>query len=261
MQNENNGRTKALVTGAARGIGRAVALELARDGYDVAVVDTDFAGFREFEDEQTDNVVAELAAAGARVIHAETSTTDAESVERLVARIVDEWGRLDALVCNAGGGSGPFDGNRASAIDLDELDAVLRRNLHGTITTVRAALPALVRGTDPAIVTMGSVTGVRPSEQGTYAHYGITKAAVMHYTRYLAKDLAPQGIRANCIAPGPIATARLRQRAREVSERDTARAEEILRSVGTEAEVARLARYLASPESRGMSGQIVHLHS
>ena len=253
-------RRTALVTGAGRGIGRAIALELARDDYDVAVVDADFTGFREFDDDQTRTVMAELDAMAVKVIHAETPTTDVPAMDRLGARILEEWGGLDAVVCNAGGGSGPLDGNRASAIDLDELDAVLRRNLHGTVVTVRAALPALARSGDAAVVTMGSVTGVTANERGSYAHYGITKAAVMHYTRYLAKDLAPQGIRANCIAPGPIATARLRHRAGEIAERDADRARDVLARVGTEESVARLARYLASPESRGMSGQIVHLH-
>ncbi len=65
--------------------------------------------------------------------------------------------------------------NRASAIDLADLDDVLRRNLHGTIITVGAALPALRRATDPSIVTMGSITGVEAKPTGTYAHYGITK--------------------------------------------------------------------------------------
>ncbi|MFB7999278.1 SDR family NAD(P)-dependent oxidoreductase [Streptomyces sp. NPDC056002] len=261
MQEPQSSRRTALVTGAARGLGRAIALELAHDGYDVAVLDVDFDGYREYEDDQTQTVMAELEAAGAKVISSQASTTGTAAMEDVVARITKEWGSLNALVCNAGGGSGPLDGNRGASIDLEQLDEVMRRNLYGTITTVQAALPALLRADRPAIVTMGSVTGVKPNEAGSYAHYGVTKAAVMHYTRYLATDLASQGVRANCIAPGRIATGRLRMRAQEIAARDVRRAEELMAGVGTEQDVARAVRFLASPDSQYMSGQIVHLYS
>ncbi|MFI8792092.1 SDR family NAD(P)-dependent oxidoreductase [Streptomyces sp. NPDC055105] len=261
MQDEDNRSTRrtTLVTGAARGLGRAIALELARDGHDVAVVDIDFDGFREFDDEQNETVTAELKAMGARVIEARASTTDMAAMEAVVARITEEWGGLNAVVCNAGGGSGALDGNRGAAIDLDHLDEVMRRNLYGTIATVQAALPAMADADRPAVVTMGSVTGVKPNEGATYAHYGVSKAAVMHYTRYLATDLAPRGIRANCVAPGIISTGRLRKRAAEVGERDPQRAEQLLTGIGTEADVAHAVRYLATPQSQFMSGQILRL--
>ncbi|WP_404314823.1 SDR family NAD(P)-dependent oxidoreductase [Prescottella equi] len=248
------------MTGAARGIGRAIALELARDGHDVAVVDIDFDGYREFADGQSQSVVGELEELGARVISAQVETVDAEGMARVAEQVRAQWGGLNALVCNAGGGSGPLDGNRGSDIDLAQLDEVMRGNLHGTITTVQTALPALAGADRPAIVTMGSVTGVELTENATYAHYGITKAAVVHYTRYLAKDLAAQGIRANCVAPGPIATGRLRLRAAEVATHDPQRGADLLERVGTEEEVAHLARYLATPQSQSMSGQTIRLY-
>ncbi|MFC4784009.1 SDR family NAD(P)-dependent oxidoreductase [Nocardioides sp. MAHUQ-72] len=244
----------ALVTGAARGLGRQIAVSLAKEGYAVAVVDTDFDGYREF-DEADCSVVEELERCGVPTIAVEASTTDVTAMTGLGARIAEEWSALDALVCNAGGGSGAFDANNAADIDLDALDDVLRRNLHGTITTVQAALPALRRATAPAIVTMGSVTGVVANPRGTYAHYAVTKAAVMHYTRCLANDLAPEGIRVNCVAPGIIATGRARMRLSEQPERERG----VLRKIGTPEEVASAVCYLVSPDTAHMSGQVLQL--
>jgi 3-oxoacyl-[acyl-carrier protein] reductase len=246
--------TTALVTGAARGIGRQIALSLAREGYAVAVVDTDFDGYRAFG-EAAGSVLDELSEIGVPTIALEASTTDVEAMNAFGERILREWSQLDAVVCNAGGGSGGLAENTAATIDLEALDDVLRRNLHGTITTVQACLPALREATDPAIVTMGSVTGAIANSQGTYAHYGITKAAVMHYTRYLANELAAEGIRVNCVAPGLISTGRLRKRLSEQPERE----KEIADSLGTPEEVAEAVRYLVSPATTHMSGQVLQL--
>lgn len=244
----------ALVTGAARGIGRQIALTLAREGYDVAVLDTDFDGYREF-DEATGSVVAELRTIGVKTIAVQASTTDVEALNAFGAQVLQEWSHLDALVCNAGGGSGGFAENTAATIDLAALDDVLQRNLHGTIATVQALLPALRAATNPAIVTMGSLTGVVASPQGSYAHYGITKAAIMHYTRYLANELTPEGIRVNCVAPGLIATGRLKVRLSEQPEREAA----FEGKLGTPEEVAEAVRYLVCPATTHMSGQVLQL--
>lgn len=246
-----------LVTGAARGIGRQIAVDFARDGYSVAVVDADFEGFREFaSDEEARSVLAELKEIGVPLLSAQTSTTDARAMQDLVSQIASEWGALGAVVCNAGGGSGPLVGNRASAIDLDQLDDVMRRNLFGTIITVTAALPALKQARGASIVTMGSVTGVEANPKGAYAHYGVTKAAVMHYTRYLANDLAADGIRVNCVAPGPIATGRARHRIRERSPGDQ---EQLLANLGMPSDVADAVRFLVSPAASNISGQTINL--
>lgn len=246
--------TTALVTGAARGLGRQIAVTLAHAGYAVAVVDTDFDGYRTFGEAST-SVVDELREIGVPTLAVEASTTDVAAMNALGARILREWSQLDALVCNAGGGNGGFAENTAATIDLTALDDVLHRNLHGTIATVQAALPALRKATRPAIVTMGSLTGVVPSAEGSYAHYGITKAAVMHYTRYLANELAPEGIRVNCVAPGLISTGRLKMRLSEQPERERA----FEGKLGTPEEVAEAVRYLVSPATAHMSGQVLQL--
>ncbi len=242
------------MTGAARGLGREIALDLGRHGYAVAVVDVDFDGCREYG-EANRSVIEELAAAGVPVLATQASTTDAPAMQELLARIDAEWRTLDALVCNAGGGSGRFDENRASDIDFDALDLVLQRNLYGTIATVKTALPSLRRASDAAIVTMGSATGVLVNPAGSYAHYGVAKAAVMHYTRYLANDLASDGIRVNCLAPGIIATGRARLRLQEGATEDRP----LLTPIGTPQDVAAAVRYLISPASSFVSGQVLQL--
>lgn len=243
---------RVLVTGAARGIGRAIAVHLGDLGYRVAVLDANFLSFREFNDEGS-TVADELSAAGVPVLFAETRTTDVAAMECFVERIVQEWGGLDAVVCNAGGGSGRFDENRASQIDLEMLNDVFQRNLVGTITTIQTSLAALRNGAHPAIVTMGSATGVLVSPTGSYAHYGLTKAAIMHYTRYLAQDLAAEGIRVNCVAPGIIATGRAKLRLGE----DPSRA--LLTPVGDPADVAAAVAYFIAPGSAYVSGQQLNL--
>jgi len=251
-------RPVALITGAARGIGRTIALTFADNNYDIAMLDISFDGYKDFPDDQNKDVRDELTARGCTVESAEASTTDTIAMTDLVSRAVRRWGRIDAVICNAGGGSGPLEGNRASDIDLAALTDVLQRNLYGTITTVTAALPALTASPHPSIVTMSSLNGVEPTDNGRYAHYGIAKAAVAHYTRYLARDLSDRGIRANCIAPGVIETGRLLQRMEESPGAHAALAQS-LGSFGTARDVAELALYLASPISRYVNGQVIRI--
>ena len=135
--------------------------------------------------------------------------TDHEAVDAMVARVVQEWGRVDVLVANAGGGRGrPMD-TKASTLDPALLQLVVGMNLFGTVYTVNAVAPVMKEQRSGKIITVSSVAGMAPSADGGYAHYGAAKAAIAHYTRYLAQDLGPFGITANCIAPGVIATGRI----------------------------------------------------
>ena len=139
---------------------------------------------------------------------APTSAT-ADAVQAAVDRIVAAWGRLDIAVCNAGGGLGTPAESKASTMDLAQFDAVLRRNLYGTVHTCTAVAPTMKAQGSGKIITVSSQAGRRASGDGGYAHYGTAKAAIIMYTKYLAQDLGPHGIQVNCIAPGFIGTGRL----------------------------------------------------
>src|SRR5947209_8149401 len=130
---------------------------------------------------------------------------------RQPARIQRGEGSMGKLDGKAGGGRGRPVDTKASALDPALLQLVTAMNLFGTVYTVNAVAPAMKRQGAGKIVTVSSIAGTGPSVDGGYAHYGAAKAAIAHYTRYLAQDLGPFGITANCIAPGVIATGRIMQ--------------------------------------------------
>jgi 3-oxoacyl-[acyl-carrier protein] reductase len=203
----------AIVTGAARGLGRAYAKRLAGLGAKVAVADLNLRSYEEFEaeakDMTADSTVAEIESAGGIALGIEVDVRDREAVDAMVAQVVQEWGRVDVLVANAGGGRGrPMD-TKASTLDPALLQLVTEMNLFGTVYSCNAVAPVMKQQRSGKIITVSSIAGIAPSADGGYADYGAAKAAIAHYTRYLAQDLGPFGITANCIAPGVIATGRI----------------------------------------------------
>ena len=181
----------AIVTGAARGLGRAYAKRLAGLGATVAVTDINLCSFEEFaaeaEDMTADSTVAEIESSGGAAIGVEVDVTDCEQVEAMVARVVEQWGRVDVLVANAGGGRGRPVDTKASTLDPALLQLVIAMNLFGTVYTCNAVAPIMKRQRSGKIITVSSVAGTGPSIDGGYAHYGAAKAAIAHYTRYLAQ--------------------------------------------------------------------------
>jgi 3-oxoacyl-[acyl-carrier protein] reductase len=250
----------ALVTGGGRGLGRAYALQLAAMGADVAVLDVDVQSYRDFEGESAlmtaESTAREVEALGRRSLEFAADVGDFDAVQVAVDRIVAEWGRLDIAVCNAGGGIGTPAESKASTMDLAQFDAVLRRNLYGTVHTCRAVAPTMKAQGAGKIITVSSQAGRRASGDGGYAHYGTAKAAIIMYTKYLAQDLGPHGIQVNCIAPGYIATGRL------MPMFERAGAERLARSVasrrlGTPDDCARVVGFLASAESDYVTGTVI----
>ncbi|MET0580199.1 MAG: SDR family NAD(P)-dependent oxidoreductase, partial [Ilumatobacteraceae bacterium] len=234
-------------------------LHLAELGADVAVLDVDMHSFRDFaaEAEQmtAGSVGEEVRALGRRSIELEADVSDAGTVEAAVARVRDEWDRIDVLVCNAGGGMGRPRDSRASSMDLDAFDAVVRRNLYGTVHTCTSVAPIMKEHGSGRIITVASGAGLRPSKDGGYAHYGVAKAGVVMYTRYLAQDLGRFGITANCIAPGFIGTGRLMEGFGD-NEEVIARGVP-LRRIGRTEDCASVVGFLAGPGAAYITGTVI----
>jgi NAD(P)-dependent dehydrogenase (short-subunit alcohol dehydrogenase family) len=184
-------------------------LRLARLGADVAVVDVDLDGAAKFNETLTAaSVTAEIEALGRRSIGVQADLGDRAAATDMVGRTVDAFGRIDILVNNAGGLITPVDRSQASVVPDDDIRLIVDANLLSTIYCCQAAVP-FMRRQGGSIVNIASTAATSTYVNGVMAHYAMAKAAVLHYTRHLAAELGAAGIRANCIAPGIIFSARV----------------------------------------------------
>ena len=182
----------ALVTGGDSGIGRSVAVLFAREGADVAIVYLS-------EDEDAEETRRAVEAEGRRALLIPGDVTDSEFCREAVESTVQEFGKLDILVNNAA-----FQEHAASIEDIsdEQLERTFRTNIFGYFYMARAALPHLGEGA--SIINTGSVTGLEGSKQ--LLDYSSTKGAIHAFTKSLAQNVVDQGIRVNCVAPGPVWT-------------------------------------------------------
>lgn len=257
----------ALITGAGgeRGIGRAIATRLAREGADVVVNDIVGAPYTETSNWRgVHSVVAEIEAMGRKGLAVLADVSDAEQVDRMVQQALNHFGRIDILVTNAGSRPGP---DRVPVVELEEdaWDTVYRTNVKGTFLCCRAVARHLIaRGGGGKIITLSSTAGKRGVAR--FAAYCASKFAVIGFTQSLAHELAPYRINVNAICPGTVDTERTGFIAaalapegvtaaehRERLIRDAA-AQTPLGRVAESADVARVAAFLASAESDYLTG-------
>ncbi len=248
----------ALITGGARGLGRAYALRLAELGASVAIVDKSLTSYTEFAAEQrlmtAGTTVDEIRKLGVESHGIEADVGDPTAVASAVRQVEQRWGRIDVLICNAGGSI--YRRIHASDLDLDDMHEVLRRNLLGTMYTCLAAAPIMKRQRAGKIITVSSQAGSAGSLDGGNAHYGVAKAGIVMYTRYLAQDLGPHGVTANCIAPGYIGTGRLMERF-EKAGLDAINARIALRRLGTVEDCVKVVEFLATDLSDYVTGAVI----
>lgn len=251
----------ALVTGAARGLGRAYARHLASLGAAVAVNDINLEAAREYGEELTaETVMDEVRKCGVPSLGIRADVSDKAQVEAMVEEILSEFGRLDILVNNAGGHLRPGERSFASSMPEEDLRYILDLNLLGTIYCSQAASRPMIRQRSGKIVNVSSQAGLhaRAPDGGRGAHYAVAKAAVVHYTRLLAAELGPYGINVNCIAPGWILSSRAIAQGRAEPERRQALESQIaLRRLGEPADCAKVVEFLATDLSDYVTGQCI----
>ncbi len=251
----------AIVTGAARGLGRAYARRLASLGAKVAISDLDLKSYAEFEGEAAamtaETTVDEIKAGGGDALGFEFDIGDRDSVFAMVETVTQAWGTVDILVANAGGGRGRPRDTTASLVPQDLLELVTRMNFYGTVHSCAAVAPAMKAQMSGRIVTVASYAGSVAGIGGGYAHYGANKAAIAHYTRYLAQELGPFNINCNCIAPGVIETARIVQLVGARTGDNEGNREIALRRNGQPEDCAKVVEFLVTDLSDYVTGALI----
>jgi NAD(P)-dependent dehydrogenase (short-subunit alcohol dehydrogenase family) len=245
----------AVVTGAARGLGRAYALHLADLGADLVLNDVDFgAGGAE----GAPDLIEEIGGRGRRAESVLGTAASTEVAAELIATAIDSFGRIDVLVNNAGGMLEDPDGSWATKLSPNDLTTTLERNLVSTLVCSQAAAKPMRQAGRGSIVNVASITGLRGNrarEGGFYANYAAVKAAIVQLTRDLASELGPDGVRVNAIAPGFIATPRLVEARFHGAEAERLAAEIPLRRLGSPEDCASVVGFLAGDDSNYMTGQ------
>jgi 3-oxoacyl-[acyl-carrier protein] reductase len=231
----------AIVTGAAKGIGLRVARAFGHEGARVAALDVNADG--------VEGLARELAADGREALALKIDVTVAGEVRRAVDTVIGRWGRVDVLVNNAGGFSVI---RRTEDIPDEEWDAIFRFNVTSAFLCTKAVLPHMRRQRSGCIVNLSSIAG-RSSAVTTTSHYASAKAAILGFTRHVALEAAADGIRVNAVAPGTVATERVR--ALRTAEQTRRIAETVpLGRIGEPEEIADVVLFLASDAARYVTG-------
>ncbi|GAA1545247.1 SDR family NAD(P)-dependent oxidoreductase [Nocardioides humi] len=250
-----------VVTGGARGIGRAAALALAGAGSRVAVLDIDLAASVRYGEElSAASIGEELEARSPGSIALTVDLADPVACTSAFDEVADRYGGIDAVVAVAGGIVAPYERSQASVTPDADVTVLLDANLRTLVNTCRAAVPRLRPDGLRSIVALSSAAAVAVAPHGYGALYGASKAAVEHYVRHLAVELGPAGVRANCVAPGVVRTARvLAQSARTgLASAETAQAVPLGRHAEV-AEVVDAALFLLSRRASFVTGQVLRV--
>lgn len=234
----------ALITGAARGIGKAIALKFASEGANVAFTDLVI-------DENGKATEAEIAAFGVKAKGYASNAADFVQSEQVVAQVKEEFGSVDILVNNAGITK---DGLMLRMTEA-QWDAVIAVNLKSAFNFIHACVPVMMRQKGGSIINMASVVGVHGN--AGQANYAASKAGLIALAKSIAQEMGPKGIRANAIAPGFIETAMTAQLSDEV--REEWKKKIPLRRGGQVEDIANVAAFLASDMSSYVSGQVIQV--
>ncbi|TAJ27614.1 MAG: 3-oxoacyl-[acyl-carrier-protein] reductase [Nitrospirae bacterium] len=234
----------AIVTGAAQGIGRAIAETLARAGADVVVADLDPGRSQE--------AVAAITQLGRKALNVKVNVADWNDAKGMVDQVLKEWGKIDILVNNAGI---TRDG-LLLRMKEEDWNLVLQVNLNGTFHCTKAALQPMTKQRSGRIVNIASIVGAMGN--AGQANYAASKAAVIGFTKSVAREYASRMVTVNAVAPGFIDTAMTQGLSAEVKE--TLQKQIPLGRLGRPADIAEAVRFLASDEAGYITGQVLHVN-
>lgn len=232
----------ALVTGASRGIGKAIAMQLAHDGFAVAVNYASSA-------EKAEAVVEAIIADGGQAMSIQADVSDSEAVTAMFASVESQLGAVSVLVNNAG----VTDDGLVMRMSVDQWDNVLGTNLRSTFLCTKAALRSMLRARTGRVINISSVSGI--SGNPGQANYAASKAGVIGFTKSVAKEVGSRGITVNAVAPGFIQTDMTADLADNLLEEVTKQI--ALARLGDAEEVAFMVGYLASERASYITGQTI----
>jgi 3-oxoacyl-[acyl-carrier protein] reductase len=235
-----DGKT-AIVTGAAQGIGREIALNLAQEGANIAIVDVNL--------EQAEKTAQEFSSLGRETMALKVDVSRSAEVEEMVNKILDKFGKIDILVNNAG----ITRDNLLLRMKEEEWDAVIAINLKGTFNCLKAVTRPMMKARSGKIVNIASIIGV--AGNAGQANYAASKAGVIALTKSAAKELASRGINVNAVAPGFIQTAMTHVLPETVVAEMLKRIP--LAKLGEVKDVAKAVLFLAGPDSDYITGQTI----
>ena len=234
----------ALVTGATRGIGKQIALCLAKEGYDIAL------NYRS-ENEELTNTKNELEKLGIKVLPVQGDVSNYEDCERFVKEIIENLGQIDVLVNNAGITKDML----LMRMKKEDFEQVIDVNLVGTFNVTKNVINYMLKAKSGRIINISSVVGV--SGNAGQTNYSASKAGIIGFSKSLAKEVASRNILVNCIAPGFIQTDMTNVLKDEVKEEIAKNIP--LKRMGTPEDVARVVKFLASEDSSYVTGQVIHV--
>ncbi len=234
----------ALITGGTRGIGRQIAVTLAKEGYDIAV------NYITLNDE-VENTKKEVEKAGVKCITVCGDVSKFDDSENMVKEVVNEFGRIDVLVNNAGITKDML----IMRMKREDFESVIDVNLVGTFNVTKNVVPYMMKQRDGRIINLSSVVGI--SGNAGQTNYSASKAGIIGFTKSLAKEVGSRNILVNAVAPGFIATRMTDVLKDEVKEEISKTIP--LKRMGTPQDVANVVKFLASEDSSYITGQVINI--
>lgn len=236
----------ALITGGTRGIGLSTAATLGKNGYDVVI--------NGISQEQADEALEILKKEGVNAEFFKADVTDEEAVNEMIKYIGEKYGKIDALINNAGGLGGRM---RFEEMTTEFYKKVMALNLDSVFYVSRAAIPYLKKGEKPSIITFASIASYNAGGPGA-GIYGTSKGAVLTMTRALAKDLAEYEIRVNAVSPGTIDTDFHSATKREIME--SWKSGILMKRFGEVNEVSNVIEFLVSDKASYLTGEVIQIN-